>query len=137
LRRVARAGDGWLASAYNTTPEQFAQARSELASELERQGRIADGFPNALATMWTWVTDDRAEAERVLNEILAPLLKRDPELLRGRVCVVPPQHCEELLSQYRDAGCQRVYLWLLGDERRQIERIANDVAHRLEVDRRA
>src|SRR6266508_2982972 len=28
LRRVARLGDGWLASAYNTTPELFADARA-------------------------------------------------------------------------------------------------------------
>jgi alkanesulfonate monooxygenase SsuD/methylene tetrahydromethanopterin reductase-like flavin-dependent oxidoreductase (luciferase family) len=28
LARVARAGDGWLASAYNTTPERFSDARS-------------------------------------------------------------------------------------------------------------
>jgi alkanesulfonate monooxygenase SsuD/methylene tetrahydromethanopterin reductase-like flavin-dependent oxidoreductase (luciferase family) len=128
LRRVARTGDGWLASAYNTTPEQFAEARSRLASELEEQGRIAGGFPNALATMWTWVTDDRADAERALGEILAPLLRRDPELLRGQVCVGSPQHCHELLSQYSDAGCQRVYLWPLGDERHQLERIASEVA---------
>src|SRR5215204_6802530 len=31
LARVARAGDGWLASAYNTTPERFAAARALLA----------------------------------------------------------------------------------------------------------
>ena len=128
LRRVARAGDGWLASAYNTSPDQFAEARARLAAELEDGGRGSEGFPNALATMWTWVTEDRAESERVLGEILAPLLRRDPEQLRGQVCVGSPQHCLELLSRYRDAGCERVYLWPLGDERRQIERIAGEVA---------
>ncbi len=35
LRRVARLADGWLASAYNTTPEGFAEARGRLARELE------------------------------------------------------------------------------------------------------
>ena len=132
LRRVAREGDGWLASAYNTTPEQFAEARSRLKAELEEQGRSTEGFPNALATMWTWVTDDRAESERVLDEILAPLLRRDPEQLRGQVCVGSPQHCQELLSQYMRAGCQRVYLWPIGGERQQIERIASEVAPGIE-----
>ena len=56
LARVARAGDGWLASAYNTTPERFATARGRLARALADQGRDAEGFPNALATMWTWVS---------------------------------------------------------------------------------
>src|SRR5215218_6600248 len=34
LRRVARLGDGWFASAYNTTPEQFKAARESLSREL-------------------------------------------------------------------------------------------------------
>jgi alkanesulfonate monooxygenase SsuD/methylene tetrahydromethanopterin reductase-like flavin-dependent oxidoreductase (luciferase family) len=133
LARVARAGDGWLASAYNTTPERFAAARADLAQALTRRGRDADGFPNALATMWTWVTDDRAEADRVLGDMLAPLLGRDPGELRAQVCVGPVDHCAQLLSRYARAGCQRVYLWPLGDETRQLERIASDVAPRIEA----
>jgi alkanesulfonate monooxygenase SsuD/methylene tetrahydromethanopterin reductase-like flavin-dependent oxidoreductase (luciferase family) len=116
LARVTRIADGWLASAYNTTPERFAAARE----------RLADGFPNALATMWTWVAEDRAEGDRVLRDVLAPLLRRDPEELQ--VCVGPPEHCAELLARYRAAGCQRVYLWPLGDEQRQLERVASEVA---------
>lgn len=132
LRRIARAGDGWLASAYNTTPERFREARELLADELVSQDRDAKGFPNGLATMWTWVVDDRAEGDRVLTEVLAPLLGRDPDELRGQVCVGSPEHCAQLLSRYAAAGCQRVYLWPLGDERRQIELVAGEVAPRIE-----
>ena len=128
LARVARLADGWLGSAYNTTPELFSAARARLARELEGRGRDADGFPNALATMWTWVSDDRAEGDRVLGDVLAPLLNRDPDELRGQVCIGPVEHCAELLSRYAEAGCQRVYLWPLGDERRQLELVANKVA---------
>ena len=49
LRRVVRLGDGWLASAYNTTPEQVAAGRAE------------HGVSCSVATMWTYVTDDRDE----------------------------------------------------------------------------
>jgi alkanesulfonate monooxygenase SsuD/methylene tetrahydromethanopterin reductase-like flavin-dependent oxidoreductase (luciferase family) len=128
LARVARAGDGWLASAYNTTPERFSEARALLARALEDRGRDADGFPNALATMWTWVSNDRTEADRVLADVLAPLLNRDPNELRGQVCIGPAEHCAELLSRYAEAGCQRVYLWPLGEERRQLELVASEVA---------
>jgi alkanesulfonate monooxygenase SsuD/methylene tetrahydromethanopterin reductase-like flavin-dependent oxidoreductase (luciferase family) len=114
IARVARY-DGWLASAYNTTPDRFAAARASLPA----------GFPNALATMWTWITEDRADRDRVLNDVIAPLLKRDPETLR--LCIGSAEHCAELLSRYADAGCDRVYLWPLGDERRQLERIASVV----------
>jgi alkanesulfonate monooxygenase SsuD/methylene tetrahydromethanopterin reductase-like flavin-dependent oxidoreductase (luciferase family) len=127
LARVARAGDGWLASAYNTTPERFAVAGADLARALGERDRTADGFPNALATMWTWVCG-RAEGDRVLAAVLGPLLNRDPDELRGQVCVGPAEHCAELLSRYAAAGCQRVYLWPLGDERRQLELVATKVA---------
>jgi alkanesulfonate monooxygenase SsuD/methylene tetrahydromethanopterin reductase-like flavin-dependent oxidoreductase (luciferase family) len=128
LARVARAGDGWLASAYNTAPEQFSAARAVLARALEKRGRDADGFPNALATMWTWVTNDRTERDRVLTDVLAPLLNRDPDELRGRSCVGSVEHCAELLSRYEEAGCHRVYLWPLGEEQRQLELVASEVA---------
>jgi alkanesulfonate monooxygenase SsuD/methylene tetrahydromethanopterin reductase-like flavin-dependent oxidoreductase (luciferase family) len=121
LRRIARLGDGWFASAYNTTPTDFAAARESLAEELRARGRDGERFPNALVTMWTWITDDAAEADRVLRDMLAPMLRRDPEALRGQLCVGPPERCAELLSRYAEAGCERVYLWPLGDEPRQIE----------------
>jgi len=131
LRRVARLGDGWLASAYNTTPERFGSGRDRLAGELRAAGRSADGFPMALATMWTWVTESRAERERVLAELLGPLLKREPDSLGEQVCVGSADHCAELLSRYAAAGCRQVYLWPLGDEPRQVELIAGEVAPRI------
>jgi alkanesulfonate monooxygenase SsuD/methylene tetrahydromethanopterin reductase-like flavin-dependent oxidoreductase (luciferase family) len=132
LARVARAGDGWLASAYNTTPERFATARADLRTALEERGRDPDGFPNALATMWTWVSKDRAEGDRVFADVLAPILKRDPDELRAQVCVGPAGHCAELLSRYAESGCERVYLWPLGDEARQLELMADTVVPQLE-----
>jgi alkanesulfonate monooxygenase SsuD/methylene tetrahydromethanopterin reductase-like flavin-dependent oxidoreductase (luciferase family) len=128
LARVARAGDGWLASAYNTTPEGFAAARTDLARALQDRGRDPTGFPNALATMWTWVSKDRTEGDRVLADVLAPILGRDPDDLREQVCVGTAEHCAELLARYAEAGCERVYLWPLGDEARQLELVAKAVA---------
>jgi alkanesulfonate monooxygenase SsuD/methylene tetrahydromethanopterin reductase-like flavin-dependent oxidoreductase (luciferase family) len=127
LRRVARLADGWLASGYNTTPEEFAAARERLGEELERQGKAAAGFPNGLATMWLWITEDRAEADRVLGEVLGPAVKREPDYLRPRVCVGGAEHCADLLRRYADAGLDRVFLWPLGDEARQLELAAEKV----------
>ena len=84
LRRVACLGDGWLASAYNTTPETFATAMTLLGRELERQTKPTGDFPNALVTMWVWITDKRSDAERVLSEVVGPLVKKDlAELAAG------------------------------------------------------
>ena len=127
LRRVARLADGWLASAYNTTPERFVAARRLLQERLEEFGRDSAGFPNALVTMWTWVSEDRAEADRMLDEVLAPLLRRDPEELRDHLCVGSAEHCAQLLSRYARAGCEWIQLWPLGEERQQIELFAERV----------
>jgi alkanesulfonate monooxygenase SsuD/methylene tetrahydromethanopterin reductase-like flavin-dependent oxidoreductase (luciferase family) len=127
LRRVARLGDGWLASAYNTTPEQFSAAKDSLSQELRAHGKDPQRFPNALATMWTWITEDAGDADRVLREVLVPQLKRDPETLRDQLCVGSAEKCAELLSRYARAGCERVHLWPLGDEPQQIELAATEV----------
>ena len=133
LRRVARLGDGWLASAYNTSPERFKAARESLSDELRERGRDPAAFPNALVTMWTWITEDASEADRVLRDVLGPLLKRDPDVLRDQLCVGPAEGCAELLSRYAQAGCERVHLWPLGDEPRQIELAATAVLPAVEL----
>jgi alkanesulfonate monooxygenase SsuD/methylene tetrahydromethanopterin reductase-like flavin-dependent oxidoreductase (luciferase family) len=63
--------------------------------------------------------------------VLAPLLNRPVDELRERVCVGSAENCAELLSRYASSGCQRVYLWLLGDEPRQIELAAAEIAPRI------
>jgi alkanesulfonate monooxygenase SsuD/methylene tetrahydromethanopterin reductase-like flavin-dependent oxidoreductase (luciferase family) len=133
LRRVARLGDGWFASAYNTNPERFKAAKESLSEELHARGRDPGSFPRALVTMWTWITTDAREADRVLREVLAPLLRRDPDALREQVCIGHPETCAELLTRYARAGCERVHLWPLGDEPRQIELAATAVLPAVET----
>jgi alkanesulfonate monooxygenase SsuD/methylene tetrahydromethanopterin reductase-like flavin-dependent oxidoreductase (luciferase family) len=127
LRRVARLGDGWLGSAYNTTPADFGVARESLSRALHARGRDPDPFPNALVTMWTWITEDTRDANRVLRDVLAPLLKRNPEVLGEQLCIGPAEKCAELLSRYAQAGCRCVHLWPLGEEPRQLELFASTV----------
>jgi probable F420-dependent oxidoreductase len=121
LRRVARLGDGWLASAYNTTPELFAEAGERLRDRLVQVGRDPETFPNALATMWCYITENAADAERVLLERVAPTIHRPEEVLRQRLPVGPPDAFAERLSAFARAGVQRVFIWPVVDERHQLE----------------
>lgn len=125
LRRVVRLGEGWLASAFHASVADFTVARQRLDDATDRAGRPR--LPCAVATMWTYVTDDDAEAERLVRELLAPALGREPEHLRPRICVGSPGRCVDLLNQYRDAGCDRAYLWPIADEVEQLHRIATEV----------
>ena len=71
LRRVARLADGWLASGYNTTPELFAQAWLDVQAGVTACGRDVAQFQNGIATMWCYVTQNRARADAVLADVLA------------------------------------------------------------------
>ena len=118
LRRVTRLGDGWLASGYNTTPQAFGEGRATLP----------DGFPNAIATLWLYVTESPREAERMLGDVLAPMLKRPVEALRDLALPIgSAQQCAERLSAYAAAGAERVFVWPLADELRQLELFRENV----------
>jgi hypothetical protein len=78
------------------------------------------------------VTEDRAERDRILHDVLGPLLNREPDELRERICVGPVNHCAELLSRYAEAGCQRVDIWPVGESARHIEQFATHVAPRID-----
>ena len=105
-RRSAGPGSGWPASVAGS-------ARPDL--------------PAAVATLWTWVDDDAARAGRMLRDVLAPVVRRDPAELADRVCVGTAEHCARLLTAYADAGCARIHVWPLGDEVAQLERLVRDV----------
>jgi alkanesulfonate monooxygenase SsuD/methylene tetrahydromethanopterin reductase-like flavin-dependent oxidoreductase (luciferase family) len=112
LRRVARLGDGWLASGYNTTPNAFPQSVAALP----------EGVPNAIATMWLYVTDKRGDADRVLADVLAPMLNRPVEALRDLALPIgSPEQCAERIAAYAEAGAERVFVWPLADGLRQLE----------------
>ncbi len=119
---MARLGDGWLASAYNTTPEGFAEAWAKLRERLPLHGKDPGTFPNALATMWFRVEDDPAAARRALQEWVSPAVGRDPDELGDRLLVAPAEVCAERLSRYAEAGVERVFLWPVGEPIEQLER---------------
>ena len=127
LRRMASAADGWFASAYNTTPERFTDARARLDVHLAAAGRDPATFPDAVATAWLFVTRDAAEADHVLQDVLAPLLGRDPAGLAAQLPVGSPEHCIELLTAYAAAGARRILLWPVHDPHRQLELFAETV----------
>jgi alkanesulfonate monooxygenase SsuD/methylene tetrahydromethanopterin reductase-like flavin-dependent oxidoreductase (luciferase family) len=124
LRRAARHADGWLASAYNTTPADFAAAWRRLRELLAARGREPDRYDTALATMWFHLGD---EAEDVLRTRLLPAVRRPEEVLRERLPFGSATRCADLLNAFQEAGVQRVFVWPVADEVDQLRRFADEV----------
>ncbi len=127
LRRVARLGDGWLASAYHITPASFADALARLHESLQQVGREKAGFPHALGSMFYYVTEDQHLAEDLLVEVLSPALKRPVEMLREQLPIGTLAECAEKLSKLQAAGVQKIFLWPIEDEVGQLRRFHEQV----------
>jgi alkanesulfonate monooxygenase SsuD/methylene tetrahydromethanopterin reductase-like flavin-dependent oxidoreductase (luciferase family) len=125
LRRVARHGDGWLASAYHSTADTFSTCMSYLMTQLERFGKPRGAFPNAIATMYLHLTDDPAEANSVLGVLVSP--RHAPSDLRDRSLVGTPGDCVDKLRRLQAAGAQEVFVWPIRDEVNQLRRFADEV----------
>ena len=121
LAAMAAVADGWFASAYNATPDQYRAARVRLDDHLRAAGREPEDFPDAIATMWLYVTDSRREAEQVLTEVLAPALNRDPGQLPD-LPIGSAQRCAEVLAGYAAAGAREALVWPIRDALHQLER---------------
>ncbi|HZM23317.1 MAG TPA: LLM class flavin-dependent oxidoreductase [Anaerolineales bacterium] len=128
LQRVARLADGWLASGYNATPELFARGWKQLQEFLIAAGKDPTSFPNAVATMWLYITEQEEDTERMLRDVLAPTLNRPVAELRERLPIGSARDCAEKLAAYHHVGVQRIYLWPLADELEQIKIFMGQVA---------
>ena len=102
------------------------------AGTSRERGGDPDAFSNGLATVWSYVTEDRRTARRILADVLAPLIGRSQEEVGALLLPVGSADlCAERLSEFAAAGAQRVLLWPLGDGVRQLELIAERVAPRI------
>ncbi len=71
--------------------------------------------------MWFHITEDKAEADRVMRERLVPTINRPEDVLRDRLPVGPAELFAEKLSDFARAGVQRVFVWPVTDEAHQLE----------------
>jgi len=76
--------------------------------------------------MWLYVTDSRAEADRMLAQVLTLLDRPElPELL-----IDSPEDSAQRVHAYGRAGCERIFVWPPADELRQLERLREALARR-------
>jgi alkanesulfonate monooxygenase SsuD/methylene tetrahydromethanopterin reductase-like flavin-dependent oxidoreductase (luciferase family) len=124
LRRIATYGDGWIASAFNTTPESFRHGKAILTELLGESGRGVSEVPNALVTMWLYVTEEDGVRRDVIDR-LARMVERDPAVIEATLPIGPASFCEEIVARYQESGVERIAFWPVKEEVSQLEAIAS------------
>lgn len=127
LRRVAKYGDGWMASAYNITPESFREGWKKLRSYAEDLARDPDSLGNAVVTMFTYLSESEEKARKVAENTLVPALGRPLEELRRLLPFGTPEQCIRKIERLTEAGVQRLHIWPVQDEFEQMEIFSNQV----------
>ena len=123
----ARLGDGWVASAWHSTPEEFRSALGTLEQALTKQGREVDSFPNAVNTMFMYIHEDGMQARK----LAVPIIERatgtsfDPD--SGHYLVGSYQECLVLLERWVEAGAKQVCVWPVSDPAEQIRRFGEHI----------
>jgi hypothetical protein len=130
---VTRLADGWLASGYNTTPEDFGDALRRLHAALRAIGRDPEHVPNAVASMFLHVTEEPGTADSILTDALAPpwaahRSSSGSECWWGRRALA-----RNRWPANESAGAERVIVWPVGGGLRRLERFHEGVVARLDA----
>jgi alkanesulfonate monooxygenase SsuD/methylene tetrahydromethanopterin reductase-like flavin-dependent oxidoreductase (luciferase family) len=122
LRRVARLGNGWVASAWHSTPEEFRTALETLNSALVSSGKEPAAFPNAVDTMFMFIDRGRDRARRVAAPIIERATRSPFDEPGGHYLVGDYNECRDLLRRWIEAGARQICVWPVLDPVQQIRR---------------
>jgi alkanesulfonate monooxygenase SsuD/methylene tetrahydromethanopterin reductase-like flavin-dependent oxidoreductase (luciferase family) len=129
LRRVARHGDGWLASAYHGTPQHIEESLAYLRGQLAALGKDPAGFPVALATTYLFVSEDPVVLRTALELVVSPTAA--PSDLQDRLLIGTPEECVDRIRGLEAAGIEEIFVWPVRDELLQLRFFAEEVIPRV------
>jgi alkanesulfonate monooxygenase SsuD/methylene tetrahydromethanopterin reductase-like flavin-dependent oxidoreductase (luciferase family) len=127
LRRAAKYGDGWMASAYNITPDKFKEKWKIILSYRQALGKDIQSFENSVMSMFGYIDNDRNRAHRMAKDVLSPALGRPTEELESLLLFGSPDHCLEKIRALSEAGVKRIHFWPVSDYLEQIEIFRNEI----------
>ncbi len=127
LRRAAKYGDGWMASAYNITPDKFKEKWKTLLSYRQTLGKDIQSFENSVMSMFGYIDNDRNKVHSIAKDVLSPALGRPAEQLENLLLFGSTDHCLEKIRALSDAGVKRIHFWPVCDYLEQIEIFRNEI----------
>lgn len=133
LRRVARLGDGWLASALQLTPETLRETKARLGQYLTAEGKDPATFPNGLCTWLFYVSRDQSRIDAMKSR-RENLFRTRPQAAGERnehhgmgPIIGTPDEVAEVVSALAEAGADALYIRPLEDHLEQVQRFMSDV----------
>jgi alkanesulfonate monooxygenase SsuD/methylene tetrahydromethanopterin reductase-like flavin-dependent oxidoreductase (luciferase family) len=120
LKRVAKYGDGWMASAYNITPDKFKEKWKILLAYRKGLGKDTESFENSIMTMFGYIDEDKTVVDRMIREILSPVLGRSPDELKSMLLFGSADECLRKINSLVEAGVKRIHFWPISDYLNQI-----------------
>ena len=128
LKRTAKYGDGWMASAYNITPDKFREKWNMLLSYRKRLGKDSESFENCLMSMFGYISSDKDKVHRMVKDRLSPALGRPAEQLENLLLFGSVEECIQKINVLYEAGVMRLHFWPISDFEEQIEIFRKEIA---------
>jgi alkanesulfonate monooxygenase SsuD/methylene tetrahydromethanopterin reductase-like flavin-dependent oxidoreductase (luciferase family) len=130
LKRLAKYSNGWMASAYNTTPAKFKEKWDFLLDYRKSLGK-EDAFDNSVVSMFGYIDDDKEKVRSVVKEIMAPSLGRPAEDIEQMLLFGTLDECLRKVRNLVDAGVRRIHFWPVLDYQNQIKILRNVISANL------
>ena len=134
LKRVAKYGDGWMASAYYITPAKFKEKWNYLLAYRKSLGKGEEEedeekqFENSVVSMFGYIDDNKDKVRRAVKEILSPALRRPSEDLEQMLLFGSLDECLRKIRNLIDAGVRRIHYWPVLDYEDQISKFKNAIS---------
>ena len=128
LKRTAKYGDGWMASAYNVTPNKFREKWNMLLSYRKRLGKDSELFENCLMSMFGYIDSDKDKLHRMVKYRLSPALGKPAEQLENLLLFGSVEECIQKIDALYEAGVMRLHFWPISDFEEQIEIFRKEIS---------
>ena len=129
LRRVAKYGDGWIASAYNITPDKFKEKWKTLLSYRKDIGKDTSQFDNSVVSMFGYIDNNREKINNIISNVLSPALGRPADELKNLLLFGSVDECIKKIKAFIEAGVNSIHFWPVNNYIEQIEIFSNEIIH--------
>jgi alkanesulfonate monooxygenase SsuD/methylene tetrahydromethanopterin reductase-like flavin-dependent oxidoreductase (luciferase family) len=129
LRRVAKYGDGWTASAYNITPDKFKEKWKTLLSYRKDMGRDTTRFGNYLVSMFGYIDNNKEKIHKMVKDVLSPALGRPADELESLLLFGSVDDCIRKIKAFVEAGVNSIHFWPVNNTIEQIEIFSKEIIH--------